>query len=244
LQHAVPIQKTHAFRATDRSSFIDLPAELRYRIYELVLLFKKPIRIKTEKGGGKAASPCPWAIMATCREIYHESARLYYGGNTFEISRGAFRDFFLPRSLDLPFPLVRTLVLSYPQTMGVGSSTYLSHAWGHFIRDAHQLTAKFRNLDSLKLAMRYDDPTWALKARSQSWDTILEREPGVSDEEQARRVRGVVLGLNRLEGRRLPACVSFVVSLETTGMYGTKRIRPTHDLERLNEGLRLAASHR
>lgn len=185
--------------------------------------------------------------MATCREIYHQTAPMYYGVNTFQIFRGYDRDFVIPRSLEIPFYLFRNLVLLYPRTMGVGSHTSLSHAWNHYIRDAHQTTSKFRHLDGLQLSLAYDYEAMLqveLDWHGASWDDILERPPGISDAQQARRVRGIILGFNQLEGRRMPACVSFLIRPDPLAEFNTIRVRDNHDLERLNEGLRLATSHR
>jgi len=65
--------------------FLRLPAELRNRIYNEVLLETEAIPIKLAVGFMSYRSWKPPGILRTCRTIRSEAAPIYYGSNTFKL---------------------------------------------------------------------------------------------------------------------------------------------------------------
>ncbi|KAF2242001.1 hypothetical protein BU26DRAFT_610379 [Trematosphaeria pertusa] len=70
--------------------FLDLPRELRDRIYEFALYYGtirisggtgKPGTYKVDRGNKRHVRP---RIVLTCRQIYQEATRVFYGINTFD----------------------------------------------------------------------------------------------------------------------------------------------------------------
>ena len=76
-----PQQNGHDETASDSDSrLLSLPAELRNRIYRLVLLRRRPTRVK--KSGFSQGS----GILATCKQIRHEALKICYYKNIFRVS--------------------------------------------------------------------------------------------------------------------------------------------------------------
>lgn len=86
---AVPVHhqnNKHGRSSRTKSRFLDLPPELRNRIYEFVLL---PGRIMVSRRG--SASPgsdsrSPRAIIQVCRQVRKESLPMYLHNNTFVLA--------------------------------------------------------------------------------------------------------------------------------------------------------------
>ena len=66
------------FQPQPYAGFLDLPPELRNRIYELVLIHPYQIRIKDGQTPGKRR-----ALLGVCQQIYEEAGPIYYGANVF-----------------------------------------------------------------------------------------------------------------------------------------------------------------
>ena len=73
---ATGIRSPHS--SSQDSKLLQLPAELRNRIYEMVLLH--PFR-DFLMPGSRAGNYT--VLLRTCRQIFHEAAEIYYSGNTF-----------------------------------------------------------------------------------------------------------------------------------------------------------------
>lgn len=58
--------------------FLDLPAEIRNKIYFLVLVFPKPFTVQLQFGGSNTT-----ALLRTNKQIYSEASLIFYGQNTF-----------------------------------------------------------------------------------------------------------------------------------------------------------------
>ncbi|KAL8821788.1 MAG: hypothetical protein Q9191_007242, partial [Dirinaria sp. TL-2023a] len=88
-------------------SLLKLPLEIRIRIWELIMSFKEPVIVEHHSRqvqqepihlrSGKRVKldipsqeqrklGAPFALAATCRQIYLEAAPVYYGLNTFELT--------------------------------------------------------------------------------------------------------------------------------------------------------------
>lgn len=64
--------------------FLALPGEIRNQIYRLILLSFTPFTIKLQ------FAPLFTALMRVNRQIYHESAGIFYSENTFRFPQGLF----------------------------------------------------------------------------------------------------------------------------------------------------------
>lgn len=70
---------------------VALPAELRNRIYRLVLVLEDPILVTnigfktSEHDAQEPFGELP--LLRTCRHVHHEALAVFYGGNIFEPSR-------------------------------------------------------------------------------------------------------------------------------------------------------------
>ena len=64
---------------TPRCKFIELPAELRNRIYRLALLEPDAIKIND------SSTPQEPSLLSACRQIRQEAISIYYGENHFEL---------------------------------------------------------------------------------------------------------------------------------------------------------------
>lgn len=76
-----PQQNGHDETASNPDSgLLSLPAELRNRIYRLVLLRHRTIRV-TKSGFNQGSG-----ILATCKQIRYEALKIYYYENAFSVS--------------------------------------------------------------------------------------------------------------------------------------------------------------
>lgn len=182
-----------------------------------------------------------FALLATCRELYHEAAPMMYGNNFFSLARPLHRDFTIPRAPGMPFRLIQFFILHYPGHLGP-CSWHLSHLWKHWLEDALTITSRFPNLRLLLIKMNYNQ--WASRDTQDwySWDPLFRRvDKDMSDEEFASRVLKVVNSLAILNGRKMPA----PVRLDFCGFAAfqnvdTEFIHPTHDIACVNEAIVMA----
>lgn len=71
---------------TSSSRFLDLPPELRNRIYRLTVIEDKPIEIIHDKKQRKAERPTHPALADTYEQIQNEVLSIFYGENSFVYS--------------------------------------------------------------------------------------------------------------------------------------------------------------
>ncbi|KAF2454689.1 hypothetical protein BDY21DRAFT_387480 [Lineolata rhizophorae] len=64
-------------------SFFDLPAELRIRIYEMLLVQPKPIDL--DPGNPSRLSPLILSLFLTSHRVHEEAYHVFYGRNTFRL---------------------------------------------------------------------------------------------------------------------------------------------------------------
>ncbi|KAK5709314.1 hypothetical protein LTR17_019885 [Elasticomyces elasticus] len=96
---------------TTRSAFLELPPELRNRVYEAALIQRSPIPTHPERDIFLQPGLCKpiWrapALLQTCRQIRCEAFKIYYALNTFSIDCSEREDVMLPvlqwlRALDV-----------------------------------------------------------------------------------------------------------------------------------------------
>lgn len=67
----------------EHSPLATLPPELRNRIYELVIINAKPIRVSSTHHHGRTKTWKPPGLLRTCRQIAAEATAAYYSRNTF-----------------------------------------------------------------------------------------------------------------------------------------------------------------
>lgn len=58
--------------------FLDLPGEIRNKIYLFVLIYSRPFTVKLQFGGSNTT-----ALLRTNKQIYNEASSIFYGENTF-----------------------------------------------------------------------------------------------------------------------------------------------------------------
>lgn len=70
---------------------LKLPAELRNRIWDYVVVLDKPLRIvKKDRRMDQAKAKSVLAVASTCRQIYQETTSLYYLNNWYTIDLGTY----------------------------------------------------------------------------------------------------------------------------------------------------------
>ncbi|KAF2737981.1 hypothetical protein EJ04DRAFT_561130 [Polyplosphaeria fusca] len=243
------ILKTHSLRSNAQTGWFDLPAELRNEVYRLSLSFNTNIRMTLQPTITEHVTRSTrWgkdnrlALLAACREIYHEARPVYYGMNTFEIVRGTHRDVSLFRNPGMPYHLIRNISLLYP--IGFGPTIwFFPHVWGHMVDDANKIVSRFNNLDLLKLVTVYfDNPIAAMGVWGEgiSWDVALERVEGDNLRHHAQRTQRILLALAEVQGKKMPPCVR----LSCPKTSPTATLKPGHTLSAFNAGLTLATRRR
>ncbi|KAI9723734.1 MAG: hypothetical protein M1812_001034 [Candelaria pacifica] len=109
--------------------FLKLPGELRNRIYELTLVKDTPIELfsdtidispstRAQKDLVFVRKNLAAGLLRTCRQIYKETVRIFYGDNTFYFTGGHFED--------ASWMLYRFLLTISPTYDGPGSRQYLT----------------------------------------------------------------------------------------------------------------------
>ncbi|KAF7196551.1 hypothetical protein HII31_01921 [Pseudocercospora fuligena] len=93
-----------ALSIRNRTGFLDLPAELRNKVYNLALVKSRTIFIKDAKG--KRRRP---ALLYTCRLIQAEASPIFYSTNSFQANSVASAALFLRGLNDQLLPLLRSL---------------------------------------------------------------------------------------------------------------------------------------
>lgn len=91
-----------------KTSFLDLPAELRNEIYRLCLVVSRPLKVMHQEQGPtlricnqfNSASTCQqesWApgLLRSCKQINHEAASILYGENVFNFGNPKVAEIFL-----------------------------------------------------------------------------------------------------------------------------------------------------
>lgn len=64
------------------TSFLDLPGEIRNRVYRLSLIFDRPFEVKVPSGSFSMP------LLLANKQIYAEASSIFYQENAFEISYG------------------------------------------------------------------------------------------------------------------------------------------------------------
>ncbi|KAK7193100.1 hypothetical protein DPSP01_007560 [Paraphaeosphaeria sporulosa] len=201
-------QKQHA----GRRSFLDLPPELRNKIYIQVVLSDEVIGMKLNptivdhgeehKWGRDNA----WAMLGVCRRLYHEASSLAYKENYFQIYRGSHRDFFITKHPGMPYDHIRFLHIFYPMESSP-CNWHMNHMWYHWLKDAEMVRKWFPNLKRLFLKMGYEgfDPNTLYNYYT--WAPLLFKQPSESDTAMLERVTAVLRAMTHLHGCKMPGIV-------------------------------------
>ncbi|KAH8793929.1 hypothetical protein BGZ57DRAFT_390916 [Hyaloscypha finlandica] len=80
--------RTKTIQTKGLFNFMDLPAEIRVHIYDLLLTFPGVIDISSQKPDSSTANNSypPIAILRTCKKVNEETTPILYGKNAFTIS--------------------------------------------------------------------------------------------------------------------------------------------------------------
>lgn len=73
-----------------RLGFLDLPGEIRNKIYEELLFDEVPYYVKVTGNSQRhlscSGAPLGLALLATCKQVYHEAGGIYHGLNRFHFT--------------------------------------------------------------------------------------------------------------------------------------------------------------
>ena len=83
-EKVTPGPSTSGINMEQTSRLLNLPSELRNRIYELVLI--QPDAIRLPQGRSEAGKR---DLLCTCHQIHNEAVSIYYGNNAFIADCGA-----------------------------------------------------------------------------------------------------------------------------------------------------------
>jgi hypothetical protein len=217
-----PILPPAVFSERDRPGigFLDLPAELRNRILKLVLLTKKILYMSLDPTLRSFSQSNMWgsrnrfALLSTCRQIYHEASPLAYGDNFFCIVHSVHFGLHIPQAPGMPFDKIHYLTLTAPNFVEP-CTYYLGHTWAHWLQDASCITQRFPNLKRLDLYTHSDDLN-DMCDRDEFWQEIFP-DPDVPLEMGAEHIAEIVARLNRIKGIRMPDCVRIKEECPTIG---------------------------
>ncbi|KAL1601700.1 hypothetical protein SLS60_006615 [Paraconiothyrium brasiliense] len=208
----VDIPNTEPNKQNAGRSFLDLPAELRNKVYVQVVLSDEVIRMKlnpTIMDHGEMhqwGRDNAWAILGVCRRLYHEASSLAYKENYFQVWRGTHRDFSITKHPGMPYERIQFLHLYYPMETSP-CSWAMDHMWSHWLQDVDIVRKHFPNLRRLFLKMGYEgfDPNTVYNYTT--WAPLLFKGPGESGAAMLKRVTAVLRAMTQLHGRKMPQIV-------------------------------------
>lgn len=107
-----------------RTSFLDLPPEIRVEVYSYAIVERHPVQILIYRS--KVLVPEP-DLLVTCRLIRKEAMPIFYGSNTFEPmfdKKGRATAAFLDSLSDEKIPMLRALRAYEYNKTGLASLVY------------------------------------------------------------------------------------------------------------------------
>lgn len=191
---------------------MDLPAEIRNKIYTMTVLKDRIIRMRLnptimdhgeEHTWGRNNA---WAMLGVCRRIYHEASTLAYSENFFEVRRGNHRDFTMIKHPGMPYDRIRFVHLFYPAEASP-CNWQMDHMWAHWLDDVDTMRKHFPNLHRLNLKMAYEGYHPNTLFNYYTWAPLLFKAPRETDDAMLKRVTAVLRAMTQLHGRKMPLCV-------------------------------------
>jgi hypothetical protein len=237
VQKAVAPPAVFADRKHPGLSLLDIPLEIRQMIYRLVFLTQKTLDMSLDPTPRLRPPEDTWgsrnrfALLGTCRQLYHDGAVLAYGDNIFRIERGLHRDLYIPKAPGMPFHQIHYLKLQYPEFFGP-CTWDLGHIWEHWLQDALYVTSRFPNLKHLVLQVSYNGSDSLNRNDLESWQPLFRGK--MNSRRFTKRVKRVVMSLVQINGKRMPECVRIHVTNIIDFFWGG------HNIHAINDAIPLA----